>query len=228
MKKILLLKFQKNETFELIREAGLNPLDFKWGQQKTDCEGQSYNVSILKYLRNALYFKFDRNESGEYTCRFFPGAGVLEEKAHHYGTKWLGIINKFKEWLSYLQRESNPDLWEQMKEYSPREELIHIAGISNTPFSYAEVEALLESLDELQSKLEMNFKLQGKNLAFVKSQIKYLKDAAKRQGKKDWLHTSIGVIAGIAVNLALSPENAKLLWELVKSCFGGVLLLPAP
>jgi hypothetical protein len=143
--------------------------------------------------------------------------GWAEQRTH--------VVN----WLMNLKREvQTPDLWEQLKEYAPHETFIGTAEISNAPFSYPEVENIIGSLDKLQTQIEKNFNLQGEQLSFVKREIDYLKDAAKRQGRKDWMHTAIGVIITIAVGLALSPEKTKLLWDLLKSCFVGLLQLPAP
>jgi len=127
-----------------------------------------------------------------------------------------------------LKEQEVPDLWEQLQKYAQQETFIGTAEISNTPFTFPEVENIISSLDRLNVQIENNFNLQGEQLAFVKREIEYLKEATKRQGRKDWMHTSIGVIVSIAMGLALSPEKAKLLWELVKSCFVGILQLPVP
>jgi hypothetical protein len=227
MKDYLVLTSQKNDTLECIREAGLNPLSFEWGEAKTNYPLEDYTVSILRHLGSDFYFKFDRALEGHYMPRFFPGQDrsfeVSESKK-----KWNDVLDDLAGRLSCLKREFAPDLWGQLKDFAPDETFIGTAEISNAPFSDSEAENVIKSLDKLQAQIEENFKLQGDQLAFVSRQIEYLKDAAKRQGRKDWVHTSIGVIVTIATFLALSPEKAKLLWDLIRSCFAPILPLPAP
>jgi hypothetical protein len=224
----LLLRSQKNEVFKCVQEAGLSPLDFEWGEEGTEYAGRyDYPVSYLEHLGSHFWFKFDRTFSGDYICRYSPGNLKLQE---HCDPKayWTVALQDFVRWLSYLKREIAPDLWEQLKEYAPDETFIGTAEISNAPFSYPEVENIIESVDRLRAQIEKNFDLRPDQLTFVKREFEYLKEAAKSQGRKAWMHTAIGVIMTIAVGLALSPEKTKLLWALLKSCFGGILQLPAP
>jgi hypothetical protein len=227
MEMFILRRAWKNDIFKCVREAGLNPLSFEWGEERTELESGRYAVSVLKYLDSDFYFKFDRTSDGNFAFRCYPGRrGVPEEST--ILEDWSEILLNFKEWLSLLKEDVTLDLWEQLKEYAPQERFIGTAEISNVPFSYSEAENIIESLDKLQAQIEENFKLQGDQLAFVKREIEYLKETVKRQGRKDWMHTAIGVIMTIAVGLALSPEKTKLLWDLLKSCFAGLLSLPAP
>jgi hypothetical protein len=231
MKDYLLLRTEKNEIFECVKEAGLNHLNFEWAEESTEAEYSgvsTYPVSIVRYLRTDFYFKFDRTPFDDFICKSHPRTRVPTKALSSYAHKWEGAVISFKDWLSRLKEQEVPDLWEQLKQYAPRETFIGTAEMSNAPFSYSEAENIIGSLDKLQSQIEKNFNLQGEQLSFVKREIEYLKEAVKRQGRKDWMHTAIGVIMTIAVSLALSPEKTKLLWDLLKSCFAGLLQLPAP
>jgi hypothetical protein len=226
MEEFLLLTSQKNDIFKCIQDAGLNPLSFEWSETKTNFSLAEFTVSILKHAGSDFYFKFDRTEDGHFYCRFSPAYDRSFEISK-VKAKWNDILDDFRRWLSCLKREFVPDVWEQLKDYTPQETFIGTAEISNVPFSSSEAENIIGWLDKLQAQIEKNFNLQGEQLAFVKRQVDYLKEGAKRQGRKDWIHTSIGVIVTIATGLALSPEKAKLLWNLVKSCLAVVLPLPA-
>lgn len=228
MKKFLLLRSQKNKIFELVRKAELNPFSLEWREEPTDYPSERYLVSVLRQVGGDSYFKFDRSPSGHYFYRLFPGDHGLEEGSRKKFFTWGSMLDKFAGWLPFLEPELAPDLWEQLKEYAPHETFIGTAEISNAPFSNVEAGKIIESLNKLQAQIEENFNLQGNQLAFLKREIKYLKEAVKRQGRKDWMHTFIGVMVTLATGLALSPEKAKLLWDLVRSCFAGLLPLPAP
>ena len=217
----------KNELLDRVQKAGLSPPDFQWEEEPSDQPNYNYKVSILRHSTSKFYFKFDRRRTGGFTVKFSPAKYQLE--ATKGGIRdWPQVVVWFDNWLTYLQEETAPDLWQQLQEYSPNESLVDTERISNTPFTYLEVERILSDLDRIEREIESSFSLQEQELAFVKRQIEYLKDGAKRQGRKDWFHTSIGVIATIAMGLALAPEKTKFLWELFKSCVAGLLQLPAP
>lgn len=227
MREFLLHKTWKNDILKCIQEAGLTPLSFEWSEEPTETPGQGYLVSVLRHSETEAYFKFDRDSTAAFSCKFSPGGYRLVDITESI-TSWDNVLAEVKKWVSNLKEELVPDLWEQLKQYAPDETFMGKAEISNAPFSYSEAENIFASLDRFQSQVEENFNLQGEQLAFVKRQIDYLKDAAKRQGRKDWIHTFIGVIVTIATDLALSPEKAKILWDLVRSRFSAVLPLPAP
>jgi hypothetical protein len=233
MNEFLLRRAWKNDIFEYVSKNGLNPLDFQWFEEETDFQESHYTVSVLRHKGSNYFFKFDREQNRGFCCKFSPGElELVEEMAYlvedmeHW--EWEDVLHEFEPWLLRLKKEIAPDLWEQLTEYAPDETLIGKAEISNVLFSYPEVENIIGSLDKLQAQIEKHFNLRGEQLSFVKREIDYLKDAAKRQGRKDWMHTAIGVIITIAVGLALSPEKTKLLWDLLKSCFANLLQLPAP
>lgn len=229
MKEFLLQRFQKNDVFKCIQVAGLSPLNFEWGEEQTECGPDlNYSVSLLKYKSSDFYFKFDRTDVGMFVCKVSPGALQLVEELGDIYHEWDEVLEEFGEWLYRLEKEIAPDFWEQLKEYAPDETFVGTAEISNAPFSNSEAENIIASLDKLQAQIEENFSLQGDQLAYVKKQMEYLKDGAKRLGRKDWINILISVIVNIGITLALDPQKAKLLWGLVKSCFASLLTLPAP
>lgn len=227
MSKFSLRKYQKDDTFNLVQKHGLNPLKFRWGTGTAAVGGKRNRVPVLRYIGTDFYFQFDRNVPGNLAVTYCPSPKSWVVGPVVTG-RWDVVLSRFDEWLSSLQKEMTPDLWEQLKEYTPSEAVLDTSDMSNAPFSHLEAERVATTLEKLQKEIEKSFGLQGEQLDFVKKQLDYLKDGAKRQGRKDWVHTSIGVVVGIAVNLALSPDKAKVLWDLVRSCFAGILQLPAP
>ena len=227
----LLLTTQKNQILECIRDAGLIPLNFKWAEENTEHAHQGekvYLVSIVRYLNSDFYFKFERDTFDKYYYKSHPSTRYIDEVLKSRKYDWEYAIFHFREWLSRLKEQEVPDLWEQLQKYAQQETFIGTAEISNTPFTIPEFESIISSLDRLYAQIEKNFNLEGEQLAFVKREIEYLKEATKRQGRRDWIHTSIGVIISITMGLALSPEKTKILWDLLKSCFSVILALPAP
>ena len=227
----LLLTTQKNTILECIRDAGLVPLNFELVEENTEHAHQGekvFLVSVFRYLNSDFYFKFERDTFDKYYYKSHPSIRYIDDALKSKKYDWEYALSHFREWLSRLKEQEVPDLWEQLKTYTPDEVDMGKGEIPNVKFSYIEVENIIQSLDKLEIQIEKNFSLQGDQSTFISKQIDYLKEAAKRQGRKDWMHTSIGVMITIAMGLALSPDKTKILWDLVKVCFSMILPLPAP
>ena len=54
----------------------------------------------------------------------------------------------------------------------------------------------------------------------INDKLDYILETLNRQGKKDWMHTSIGVFATLASSLCLSGEQAVIFWQTIKDFFG--------
>jgi len=144
-------------------------------------------------------------------------------------SSWAEQRTHLVKWLTNLKREvQTPDLWEQLKQYSLQDAVVDTTRGSNAPLSSIEKDRVVRALDEFQAKITQSLDLNTNQIAFVTKQMQYLKEGAKKHGRIDWINISIGVMANIAVMLALEPEKAKLLWDLVRSCFAGILSLPPP
>ena len=221
-----LRKSYKNSLFRCIEEAGLSPATFEWLSELIPIGGYEKSVSVLIPENTSFYFKFYPDPDDSFTLIISPGVYALEENKRSH--QWEGVVDQFKDWLSRVKQESLPDLWEQIPEYTPSESIVDRFHLSDELFSSAEAERVIGRLEELRSQIQDSFDLQGHRLEFVTRQIDYLKEAATRQKKNDWVHTAVGVMVTIAVGLALSPEKTKVLWNLLRSCFALALALPAP
>ena len=58
--------------------------------------------------------------------------------------------------------------------------------------------------------------------------LTHLVAAAKRQGRRDWLHTCIGVIVTIATAVGLAPNEVRAIWAIVKTSLSGIVPLIGP
>ena len=117
MKDYLLLRTQKNKIFECVQEAGLNPLNFEWGEESTECnEKITYAVSIVRYVHTDFYFKFDRDQFDYFYCKSHPRTRELSITPSSRKYDWEGALISFRDWLSRLEKQEVPDLWEQLKE----------------------------------------------------------------------------------------------------------------
>lgn len=121
-----------------------------------------------------------------------------------------------------------PDLWKEIEKYRATFSLAPPEELVNEPIPGYEVDEIASKVQLLTDKIEESFHLQEEQKQFVRSKLSYLADAAKRQGRLDWVHTFIGVLVTIAMALSLDPEQANKLWILVKEIFGQIIHLIGP
>jgi hypothetical protein len=137
-------------------------------------------------------------------------------------------MEDIRNWLTYLKREINePDLWEQLAAYQLSKSDQLDINQSNDPFMENQVEQITQGILRIRGYLKTEFNFNEQQLNEVSEKLDYLTEAARRQGRKDWFHTAIGVIFSLAVSLALSPEQAKNIWGILRDSLSGVIkLLP--
>lgn len=224
MIKRLILTSQKNDVLDLIKNSNLDPFNFKWSEADSRFSksraGYSAGVSLLKYEKTQFYFKFDFGTEGHYAI-FSPGEDQVVEERNT--GDWANQREYAIRWLSYLKREvEQPDLWEELAKYQlPPGEKIS-PDVTNEPFTVHQIEQISAGIINIRAYLEVEFDLENQKDT-VNEKLEYLIDAAKRQGRKDWFHTSIGVIFSLAIALSMSPEQARTIWNFLKDAVVGII-----
>lgn len=223
---MLILKLQKNKVFNIITNHGLSPSNFQWKQIRSGYSGEQ--VLCIFYTDTDYFYQFDfARTSGHHVGIFCPGYRLPIETKEY--TSWIQQLNSVNSWVVHLKQEIEaPDLWEQISKYAPSKAVALQDDRGNEPFSYQEVESIRASLEKLQDEIQKQFTLNKGQMDYVKENIAYLAEAAKGQGRIDWKNLFIGAMIGTAFNLALDPEKAKLLWNLVQKCFAGILAVGPP
>jgi hypothetical protein len=228
MSEYMLLRSQRNTVLALIKQYEVDPFNFSWSEVESKYTSErslSVEVSRLSYKDTEFYFQFDFLR-GEHYAIFSPGEQTLVEE--QYPEKWSFQLNYVKNWLMYLKREiEKPDLWAELAKYQlpPGEQLSTEMG--NEPFTAQQFDQIAEGLRKVRAYLEAEFDFNEQQQRLIGEKLDYLLAAAKRQGRKDWLHTSIGVIFTLATALAFSPEQAKTIWNILKVALSGIIqLLP--
>jgi hypothetical protein len=227
MSEYTLLRSQKNEVLEAIKSSGLDPFNFKWSEEDSqytrEDEYSFASVERLTYEDVTFYFQFDYYQEKRYVI-FSPGRERCVEEQNPGA--WVGQLSSVRSWLTYLKRElAQPDLWAELSKYQlpPGETLT--ADIGNEPFTVKEAEQLSEGIRKVRAYIETEFALNEDQHKLVNEKLDYLLEAAKRQGRKDWFHTSIGVIFTLASALAFSPEQTKNIWNILKGAISGIIYL---
>lgn len=217
----LLLKSQKKTIFDIVVIVGLEPANFKWTKER-DYSGRG-EVPCLRYEGTDFFFKFDFKDKDRY-CVFSPGEQEMIEA--EFPEDWDDVAFYIKQWLDNLTREIRVvDPWEALGKYTPGEKIDLNDEKANTPFTYPEVESITKAINRLHDEINKNYKLSSKEIEIVENRLDYLIDRAKNVGRIDWKNIFIATMMNVAFQLAMNPTQTSLLWNLIKNCFRGILLL---
>lgn len=228
MNEYTLMTSQRNEILELIKQTSLDPFNFRWTEANSQLSEQNLlplTVSKLSYDNSPYYFLFDLYENQHYSF-YSPGQSKLHEQAQP--GIWNGQIVYVKNWLKYLEREVNqPDLWDDLI----KQKMLYDQKISpdtaNEPFSVSQAGQIAKGIENIRKYLIDEFQDDSDSKELINEKLDYLIDASKRQGRKDWFHTGIGIFMSITTALAMSPDQTKNMLALFKSAITGILrLLP--
>ncbi len=218
----LILNSQKKEVFDLITQFDLEPANFFWDEENSTYD-YSLNVSCLRFADSIFFFKFDFVKNSHY-CIYSPAEDKIRVESHP--GSWQLEVQYVIKWLSSLKREiSIIDPWDEIEKYIPGENVDFKSEGANEPFTFSQVEHITKSLNKLKEEIDKNYTLNQEQAAIVQSKLDYLIDRAKNIGRLDWKNIFVSTIINIAFILAMDVEQAKLLWNLVKICFRGILLL---
>jgi hypothetical protein len=88
---VALRKWQKNEVFDAVQEAGLSPEEFDWDLGDDE--------STLRHRPSGAYFVF-RGVAGAYVTRYVAGDSPAEERT---GLSQYRLMEQVKLWL-YARR----------------------------------------------------------------------------------------------------------------------------
>jgi len=213
-------------VFELIRHYGLAPSRFEW--EVAEGAWENITVPMLAYVDSDYFYAFDVDRRSQHGARWSPGKEVAVERA--LLGSWEEQLKQFALWLDRLKRELNePDLWESLTRYSTLSAEMVDPSEQNRQFTVPEVEQIAVGLENARAFLLAEFAGLEQQLKAVNEGIDYLKDACRRQGRRDWFQGCLGWIVTLGIAVSLAPEQALKTWAFIKQQLAGVIhLLPRP
>lgn len=223
-----LLTSQKNQVFEIIERADLNPADFDWSKIKCHrCINDEEVICLFSKLvlksHPQYFFLFEMYEDGHcYTCS--PGNELFEEE--ECPDIWEEQLVAVELWVSNLKDEIDaPDLWSDLNKYqiaiSPD---VADDGL-NEVISASEAEIISDKLEFLGDEIKKVYNLVSEQDRFVRTKLKYLAEAAKRSRTQDWAAIALTVFQTIMCGLTLTPEQQQQLLGIIKSTFSFMNLI---
>lgn len=211
-----LLQSQKNEVFLAIREAGMDPAQFKLHER-----ADFYPQLVHEPSRYSFAF-------GPDYASFNPGSETQSQVVNKLN--WTGKLSILRLWFTYMQREIEaPDLWGSLAE---ERELMGAEPTEavNTPFSKEEQGKIRLAVDEIRAYITKAQSLSEDNLRRVNVKLDYLIDASEHLGRVHWKDIFVSTLIGIAWQLALpAPGFRDLLsfaWQILRQVLGSVLSPP--
>ena len=224
-----LLQTQKNEVFEGIIAHKLEPSEFQWEEIELQGEESSYGpdpgiVSCLTHIPTSYDCLFDMRENF-YSVTFAPGRNLPRERISVERWDGIGGFQGFAFiWLSCLQKQYKArDLW---AEYVGGKQLASVIDSSSQDtFSDSEQEVIKEGLEQIRNYLFEQVKdseHQQEQQQYIRKQLDFLIDAAKRQPRKDWGFCLLGNLMTLAFGMALTSKQAEELIRIAGSCIYGL------
>jgi hypothetical protein len=189
---------KRNEVFEAVKAAGINPADFYWDDEGDDI--------YLRHRWSPAYFFFG-GVPGSYITRFVAGDDVGGELPKFH---WYAVMERVALWLLSLRRRiETPDLWGALRSQTELLASASDSALGNMPFTAVEREEIARQLNELRETTKAQYSLSDQQSSDLDAKVDYLVDAAHRLGRKDWLNAFIGVSLSYVLGAAFPPEAAQ-------------------
>lgn len=216
-----LLASQKDTLYDLIEKANLSPSQFELVESSSTIKAGEIATTV-KFKSADFYFTFEtgKNLSEPHYAIFSPGENNYVDQ--NYPGTWEYQKQYFFRWLNNLNREINsPNKWDRLTK--------EIEGITlnfeneEDKFSVSEFKILQENILSLKEGI-LTLSLLPEQVSAINNKLDHLTDLAKEMNKFDWKGLFIGTLISIIIQLSVTPENAKSLWDLVKKIFSNYLL----
>jgi hypothetical protein len=193
-------KFQKNDVFLAITEAGLAPDRFELSFDPL--EGKT----LLGHKGSSAFIAIESTDYENLWIEYRVADGPLQSSMHEEDG-WLPPVEN---WLALLKRDlETPDLWATLQQQQTMLDSPSVDANANTPFTAEEQQQIRTQLGEIKAYAKETNKLSGDQMRLLEGQLNYLHDAASRMGRIDWRNAVTGVLLGTVVNAVLPGEVAR-------------------
>lgn len=193
-----LQKFKRNQIFDAIKGAGLDPKEF-------DIEDGDAEVQI-KHRWSESHFIVG-GDAGQYVGSYVTG----DWPASPYDAySWESVMQRVKTWLTFVKLDlETPDLWAELRNEAVLFGPAFGEGAANTRFTNDERSEIAQRLQEAVQHARQTYSLSEAQMQVINAKLDYLVNAAGRLGRVDWLNTCVGAMLGILFTAALPPEAVR-------------------
>jgi hypothetical protein len=194
---MMLVKYKRNDIFEAVESAGLEPRDFDLSDD---------DDARIKHRWSESCFIIG-GEAGHYTGYYVVGDGA-DWPYEVYS--WTALLDRIRRWLGEVKRDlETPDLWAQLRGDTALLEASSDETRENTPFTPTEQEEIARALRGLGEDAMRTYTLSAAQAQELDAKLDYLVNAAGRLGRTDWRGVFIGVMLSLVLTSALPPESVR-------------------
>ncbi len=210
---------QKNHLFDAITDSDFGVAMFQ-SQEITDWQTATSKFIIRV---NTHDFSFEISDShGKYLLEFSPGVDRYNEEERV--SDWDMVRNEFDAWLFRLEDEVNvEDKWTAFEKLIEDTSLQNDTTIANDKFTIPEYLALQEKIGLLKIDLS-KLDLLPAQLNLLTDKLDIVLDQTKHLGKFDWRSFFVGTMISVILQLSLSQDQGKAIWQLIKKLFSNYFL----
>ena len=194
----LLRKWQRNDIFQAIQAAGIDPTEF-------DLQDDGVEVRIKHQWTDSCFTI--GGGPGHYVGRWIVGDGP-DWPFDAYS--WTAMPTRMRDWLAQVKPDlETPDLWAELQRG------VGLLGANfedlteNAPFTLDEQRVIAERLQELAEGMRRTYSLSETQMWVLKAKLDYLVEAAGRLGRIDWRNAFAGAILGFILTAAISPDAGR-------------------
>lgn len=197
-------KWKKNEIFETIKAAGLNPREF---DHPFDQPADDQVEVRIKHKWSESCFILG-GDASHYVGHCVVGDGP-EWPFDAYS--WGIVISRLDTWLRQVKRDiDTPDLWAGLQQ----ENVVLLRAYSddtteNTPFTLGEQNEITSQLRELAEYVKRAHSLSAAQMRVLDAKVDYAAQALSHLGRIDWRNAFAGAILGYVLAAGLPPDSAR-------------------
>lgn len=201
--------------FEAVRAAGLNPEDFEWVKRR-GWYTQS-RAPCLRHKPTGYYFMVDWGSSSA-GIQYSPATDAPYVNATL--DDWSRIRLHVVVWANALQREfTAPNMWAQL---ARQNELFSAEGREedNTPFTTEELQRVEATLAEVRELVTASYELSLEQTAQLDRRIGYLRSAARRVGRVDWLNLVLAAVIQLVLQAIVTSDGVQEVTSFIQRSLG--------
>jgi len=216
----VLTRLQQNELFTHIRDAGLEPTDFRWVAEDTGYPRG--NTETLTHQPTSSHISVSHTGDKYWAVAWPQPQGISESS--YFNPEWRAIARFAQLWVAAVkQNHAAPDLWAEVAKTNALQDAAGHPDPNGKPFSESELKQLDSGLDDIELYITSTQPLDPTGTQEVKRRFAYLRAAAKRAATKvDWLNIFVGQLVQMVQSGLFDPKFYQPLMQHAASALNAV------
>jgi len=222
-----LLRTQKNELLEVVKQYGLRPEEFSIYDNSSG--------TSLTHKSTGAFFRINFLGDTKYKAtRFdlFSTLGDTPNKQTGSSLSWCVTRTRFARWARGVEfakfDADTPDMWEKLQREQELLDTAQYESLGNSPFTADEQTEISNQLREIKEYVKKTYSLSDEQMASIETRFDDAEEASRRIGRKDWLLLFSGIILTLIVTDLIPPDVAQHILTMVLHGLGHLFGGEAP